>query len=277
MSSYDSYGDGGGGPQLALPRVTPVVRRLLIAILVAFILQYFISWRPEGQRWILFGLGLAPETWRAFFPFVPIWQLGSYGFLHGGLGHMLQNMLVLYFFGTMLETIIGSQRFLFVYVASLLSGAFLYLLVEFVAGGGTPAIGASGAVMGILIATAVLRPDTMVLVIFIPVKLKWLALALVSLDVFGLLEQAKGATVFTAHWVHVGGAVFGGIAARYGLIWKDPIQGFEERRSVRAEQKRLGDEAKMDELLSKIHDEGINSLSRAERDFLKRMSKRRSG
>ena len=89
MSGYDSYGDGGGGPQLALPRVTPVVRRLLIAILVAFILQYFISWRPEGQRWILFGLGLAPETWRAFFPFVPIWQLGSYGFLHGGLGHML--------------------------------------------------------------------------------------------------------------------------------------------------------------------------------------------
>ena len=83
--------------------------------------------------------------------------------------------------------------------------------------------------------------------------------------------------MFTAHWVHVGGALFGGLAARYGLIWKDPIQGFEERRSVKAEQKRVGDEAKMDELLSKIHDEGINSLSRAERDFLKRMSKRRSG
>ena len=84
------------------------------------------------------------------------------------------NLLVLYFFGTMLEEILGTRRFVVAYFSAQLAGALFFLVPGILSRGDIPAIGASGAVMGVMVAMATLRPRQMVIVIFIPVTLVWL-------------------------------------------------------------------------------------------------------
>ncbi|MEE8467900.1 MAG: rhomboid family intramembrane serine protease [Planctomycetota bacterium] len=277
-SSYrDSYQDGGSGAQggATMPRMTPMVKLLLIANAVTFAAQFLLGF--TGARGMEIQVaGLAPQVWADFFPFVPFWQVVTYGFLHSTNDpmHLLWNLLLLYFFGTMLEAIVGSRRFLATYVGALLAGASLHLAAEFLGGSRHPAIGASGAVLGVLIAVAVLRPNTQVIVLFIPIALKWLAVGIVGIDVFFVLKGFQGMSDGTAHYVHVGGAAFGFLAARRGWIWKDPIQTLRNRRSkIAAHQVELRGKH-LDDLLAKIHREGLGSLSQREKDFLKRMSGR---
>jgi len=268
----------GPSYRLAFPSLTPMVRRLLIATAAVFGVQYALSFAAPWDAWVTRILGLDPLVWRRFFPFVPFWQLVTYGFLHstGELRHLLYNLLLLYFFGTMLEERLGGRRFVVTYLAAMVAGGALHLLLELVFGPGPPAIGASGAVLGITIACAVLMPDAQVILLFVPVKLKWVALALVAIDVFGVLEQMKHAGWDpTAHYVHLGGALYGFLAARKGWLWKDPISRLEARRAIAREERRVSDEERMDELLAKIHREGLNALSRGEKEFLRRMSQRR--
>lgn len=278
MTTYrDSYQDGGAGApgRAMMPGLTPMVKLLLIANAAVFGLQFVLGFTSWGGKEVPVA-GLAPQVWANFFPFVPFWQLLTYGFLHSAANpwHLLWNMLLLYFFGTMLESILGSRRFLATYVGALLAGGLLHLAAEFIGGSRHPAIGASGAVLGVLIATSVLRPNTQVFVLFIPVTLKWLAIGIVGLDVFYLLSEFKGLSDSTAHYVHVGGAAFGFVAARRGWIWKDPIQELKDRRTkVEAHQVELRGKH-LDDLLAKIHREGLGSLSKREKDFLKRMSDR---
>ncbi len=277
-TSYkDSYQDGGSGAlgPATMPRMTPMVKLLLIANAAAFGVQFLLGF--TGARGMEIQVaGLAPEVWEDFFPFLPVWQLVTYGFLHstGYPFHLLWNLLLLYFFGTMLETILGARRFLATYMGALLTGAVLHIVAEFLLGTRNTAIGASGAVLGVLIAVAVLRPNTQVIVLFIPIALKWLAAGIVGLDVFYVLSQFQGRIDNTAHFVHIGGAAFGFVAARRGWIWKDPIQNLREKRTrLEAHQVELRGKH-LDDLLAKIHREGLGSLSQREKDFLKRMSAR---
>jgi len=137
---------------------------------------------------------------------------------------------------------------------------------------------------------AVLRPRQTVFFLFIPVTLKVLALIFVGINVFLWLTQLRtGSSGGVAALVHLGGIAYGFVAARAGWIWKDPVEAVERARAVaaveraprrrpRARRRRpraAGDEARMDRLLEKIHKEGMGSLSRAEREFLKRASSRK--
>lgn len=279
---FDPYQDPRGPEvRLAVPALTPVVKRLILANAAMFLLTFMLWLLPfetNVSGLLIDVLGLNPELWKGLFPFVPFWQVASYGFLHslGDLLHLFFNMLLLYFFGTMLEGIVGSRRFLVTYFLALFAGAFLHLAIESWKASPPQAIGASGAVLGVLIAVAVLQPETRVLFFFVPVKLKWLAIGLVTLDVFHVLVQLKmGAPGSVAHYVHLGGAAYGFAAARLGWLWWDPVQRVLDRRALAREIRRQSDESRMDALLEKIHREGLQSLSRREKDFLKRMSARR--
>ncbi len=159
-------------------------------------------------------------------------------------------------------------------MGALLSGSFAHLLFQGMIDGSVGSVGASGAVLGVVIMTAVLRPNARVILLFIPVTLKWLAIGLVALDLFGLMRGFQGNSGMIAHWVHLGGMAFGFLAARRGWIWLDPITGWkikqEQRQAAQAEDENL----KMDDLLAKIHREGMSSLSKRERAFLKKVSNR---
>lgn len=259
-----------------LPSLTPVVKWLLIVNLGLFLALYFLlTVSRDGASGAIQALGVNAWSWFQAPLFFPFWQFATYGFLHDptGFGHIFWNCLKLYFFGTMLEGLLGSRRFASLYVAGLLAAGLASLPLGFLLGTG-PVIGASGAILTVVVALAVLQPNTPVILLFVPVPLKWLAIGIVAMDAFGMLREVTGAPQGIAYGAHLAGALLGFIAARRHWIWIDPLEELEKRRRRRQANRQQDDERRLDILLGRIHREGIDSLDEGEREFLKRMSKR---
>ncbi len=271
----------GGGMHFAMPTITPVVKMLLIANIAVFLVMLIFVYSPTQGGGTIFGginryVGLSPAVWKSWFPFVPVWQLLTYGFLHAipGFGHILGNMLFLYFLGTMLEGLIGGRRFLVFYLAAVVLAGFMQLLVGLIAGG-PPIIGASGGVLAIVCAVATLRPQARIIFIIFPITLKTLAIVYVTIDVLMVILELKGANSNVASFAHLTGAALGYLAVRQGWIWRDPVASLERARERHAAESAANDRQKLDALLDRIHREGIGSLSAREKAFLKRMSQSR--
>ena len=274
-------GFGDGGPRFAFPTITPVVKRLVIANAAVYLLTLLLTLVGVGHGVLLDALGLSRGVWATLAPFLPIWQLGTYSFMHDITpGHVLMNMLGLYFFGTMVESTIGSARFIVHYLIAVMLGGLAFLLKEVATDGNAYLVGASGGMLAMIVAAAVFEPNRMVIFLLFPVPLKWLAGGLVAYDlIYGALSwrasvDGMAQTGGTAYIVHLVGAAYGFLAVRQRWIWFDPVQRFKVRRAIADEEKRHTEAQRMDALLEKIHKEGINSLDRGERDFLKRVSRR---
>lgn len=116
----------------------------------------------------------------------------------------------------------------------------------------------------------------MVLFIVIPLKLWVLAAILVAKDAFFFLSELQGGgTTGVAHSIHLAGAAYGFLAVRRRWLWSDPLAALERKRAVANMERELSDEARMDQLMAKISREGIGSLTRGERAFMKRQSERK--
>ena len=278
----------GGGVQIGPVSVPKWTKRLLIANAVIWLVLYLagdLGWRISG------ALAVNPSWWWADPPHLPLWQLVTYGLVHdlSGAGHLLFNSISLFFFGSMLERAVGGRRFLLVYGGAVLLGGVLHAVlspvgVELVPGPGGaevatgpflgPMVGASGAIMACIVASAMLFPRSQILLLFIPVPLWVGAAILVTLDLLGFARI--GGTV--AHHVHLAGALLGFLYIKLGWHHRkvpNPVAVVAEKRRE-AEQRGLArDDERMDALLAKISREGMSALTQAEKDFLKRMSQRR--
>ena len=273
----------GGGVRFRAPRLTSAVK-LLLFVNISFFLalwlipKFFGSMADDASVWAISTFGLFPSEWSL--PWIPVWQPLTYGLLHdpGSLGHLFWNMLLLYFFGTMLEEVLGSSRFLSAYAGGAIAGAALHLfaaLAGWVAD--KPAIGASGAILGVVVAAAVYKPRATVLFFFIPMSLKVLVSCLVAFDLYWAIESAGGAETGTAHWIHLGGAAFGFFGARMGWLQRDHFARFQARRAIQKAERTAKDAEVVDQLLEKISREGIGALSDREKEQLKRASERKQG
>lgn len=269
------------GMRVGFPPLTTGVKRILILMVAAFVVNLIASFSPALRSGIPTWFGLDANRWGAMAPLFPLWQLSTYMFLHSdvGLSHILFNMLGLYFFGTMLEGAIGTRRLITQFLFAGLAGALLHLLTNWIVGGPSyPVVGASGAVLGLVTACAVRDPKRMVLMLFIPVQLWVLASIVVAGDLLGVLVQLRdGGTSGVAHWVHLGGAGWGALAAWRGWLSMDPWNRLRARVAAHEATSRMTEEAELDRLLQKIQKQGIGSLSRGERSLLKRASARRKG
>lgn len=288
--SGGSYGGGGGYGGIAFPSLTPVVKRLLIANFAIWVGLFFLSLVAQGllETRILTGdgvfktgilpiFGLEPLNWFKGFPFVYPWQVVTYGFLHspGGIWHILSNSIGLYFFGTMIEGALGSRRFLGFYLLSLVVAGIASALFKIAMGSTAGTVGASGAVFAIICAAATMRPTATVIFWFFPLPLMWVAIGLVGINLVPFLQEVfTGANSGIDHVAHLAGAGFGFLAVRRGFIWRDLYSEVERHRDQREKQSRVQDERKLDDLLQRIHEKGIQDLSEREKAFLKRMSKR---
>lgn len=273
-----TYDDGPSMPQIGFPRPTPVVRRLLILLAALHVATFLLYLVDESVYDRVTGpLQLDGTGWFASLPIVPLWELATYGLLHSPVDvmHLLGNLLTLYMFGTMLEEELGARRFAITYVASQVVGALVFLAAGWAGMPSGPAIGASGACFGVMMAAATLFPDRRVTFIVVPLTMRWLAIIFVTITVFSALVQLKQGTSGTAHLIHLGGLLYGYVAVRSGLIRKDPVQAFEHRRAVKEVERAQSDEARVDDLLAKISREGIGSLTKGERDFLNKASARK--
>jgi len=253
--------------------MTPAVKRLLIATIVGFVVQ-LVGDRATGGRFTLyFGLsrwGMAHLFW---------WQPATYALLHGGAFHILINMLGLFFLGPETERALGTRRFVILYVASAVLGGLGWLLLS----RGGICIGASAAFFGIVGAFAALFPRrliTLFIMLVIPVTLPaWmLAVGLAVVELVYLLA-GDGNIAYAAHlagmaagYFYVGFLLQGGVPA-----WVPRLGAYLRSRRHRGAPSAGGreSEARLDRILDKIANQGIGSLTRAERDFLDRMSRGR--
>jgi membrane associated rhomboid family serine protease len=135
------------------------------------------------------------------------WQLITYQFMHAGFFHIFFNMFILWMFGMEIENLWGSKKFLIFYLTTGVVGGLFQILLSpiFLGGLNGPTIGASGSIMGVMVAFAMLFPNRYIYIYFlIPVKVKYFIVFLVLIDIFA----ANGGGNI-AHFVHIGGALFG--------------------------------------------------------------------
>lgn len=154
-----------------------------------------------------------------------VWQLVTYLFLHGGMVHLIFNMLMLFLFGSPVEREIGSSEFLTLYLAcGVLAGLFSTILA-LLSAAPVAILGASGAVYGVMLAYAVLNPNQIVTFWFIPMRSTTMVLILGGL---ALLFQVTGQRTHVAHLTHLGGLLAGYIYLRLRL-GIDPLDAFRSR------------------------------------------------
>ena len=216
--------------------ISPVVKNLLIINII-----FFIATLMFAERMV---------EWFAVFYFVSpmfrVWQIVTYMFMHSpvSFAHILFNMFALYTFGSTLEYVMGSKRFLKFYMITGLGALALQIIVQaielYTATGSImplrdnvslvnqeqmnlvreiymgPMLGASGAIFGLLIAFGMIFPNAELFILFIPVpvKAKYIIPIYVVIELFLGVAQFSGDSV--AHFAHLGGALFGFILVK---IW----------------------------------------------------------
>ena len=273
----DSYAGGGmGGGGIAMPSLTPVAKLLLIVNAAIWFVLFFAS-RFGGVGFVngfTEVFAVFPGLWGDWAPLFPIWQVVTYGFVHIEPMHLLYNALGIYFFGTMLEGVLGSRRFLATYLAAVGFSGLCVLLFGLLTSPAAVTLGASGGVLAIVVAMAVLRPQTPVIFLIFPMTLKVMAMIFVGIDVLRAIDSLGGAVSNVSWMAHLSGAAFGFVAARKGWIYRDPLEAVESWKEERDQTKRVRDDERLDDLLAKINREGLQSLSPSEKAFLKRVSKR---
>ena len=230
-------------------------------------------------------------------------RLVTSGFIHVDFNHLLFNMLSLYFFADSVETILGAGPFILLYFSSLIGGNMLALYMNR-HNGYYSAVGASGAVCGVIFAAIALEPGMRLSLIFLPIPFPgWLyGLAFIAYSIYGI--RAKSDNI--GHEAHLGGAIFGlliaiGFRPEMLLINTLPIAlvlipsavffillatktdlssiGIHKRTGNyfnpddEYNSKRKEEEEELNELLEKINSFGIESLSQEEKDRLEELSK----
>ena len=192
----------------------PVVKLLLIANGLMFVveLSYGDQLISNLALWPL-EMSFSPlaESMQVHFE---LFQLLTYGFLHGSVMHLLLNMYALWLFGSRMENVWGSSAFAVYYVVCVLGAGLTQLLVASLSGGYYPTIGASGGVFGLLLAFGMRFPNERLMLIFPPVVLpaKWFVTIYAAIE---LWAGVTGTQAGVAHFAHLGGMLFGYLLIRY--------------------------------------------------------------
>jgi membrane associated rhomboid family serine protease len=177
------------------------VKWLLISNIAIFLL-YYVGGSAVASHMLL--LALTPI---AVIEHFSVWQLFTYMFLHGGVEHILFNMLALWMFGLTLEQDWGTRRFLKYYFLCGVGAGICDVAVNAILGNwGTHTIGASGAIFGLLLAYGVLYPNQTVLFFFLfPMKAKYMVMIVGAIAFLGALHVNSG----VSDVAHLGGMAFG--------------------------------------------------------------------
>lgn len=140
------------------------------------------------------------------------WTLLTSVFSHNMFLHFFLNMFVLNSFGSLLEIVMGRRFFILFYIGAGIISSLAHALVSaFILGEPSlPALGASGAISGLILIFSLMFPKERILIFgIIPVPAMWGALLFIGLDLWGLFEQSQGSGLPIGHGAHLGGAVTG--------------------------------------------------------------------
>lgn len=274
-STWEAPEPDASGRVARFLRTGPAVQLLVAVTCIVWVIQNL------THRWDFFSswFGLSLEGLKSF----KLWQPVTYAFLHAvrAWDHILLNMLLLWIFGPEVEAALGRRGFVKAYFLCALGAALLHLPVSALTGSPLPLVGASGAVLGIMVFFTLLSPNRIVMFLFVvPMKMKHLMWLLIGLDVLMILSMHPGNR--NAHWAHLGGALTGFFVYRNSNLLEDwgrklrfgPGMRFRWprwRRRARGDDRHVREQ--VDQILEKIGREGMHALSRKERRFLKSASR----
>jgi len=264
------YGGGGGcGRRISMPPMTPVVKWLLIINFAVFALSLI----PQvgDMLFSLFAVSTA-----SIFQSLQAWRLITYQFLHSttDFWHIIFNMLMLFFFGPLLERTWGSKKFLIFYLICGAMGGIAYPLLYHLGFFGQlplPLVGASGSLYGIIAACAIMFPRVKVYVYGIfPIPLLVLGGIMVLISAVGLFSgNNQGGEA-----AHLSG-LFAGAAY---VLWQPWLQKTRTNINKGRWEKKIQQErdlfVSVDQILDKVHKSGMKSLTRKEKQILKQATEK---
>lgn len=260
MRPNNPYYQNTGGFQIGPGSLSPIIKYLLIVNGLVYLIQNFTAAGLAGT------FGLTPALFYREFPNYTF-QIFTYMFLHAGFFHIFFNMFALWMFGTEIEYRWGPRSFLKFYILCGLGGALMSLV--FNPGLSYPIVGASGAIYGVLVAYWFMFPDRILYIFFLfPMKVRW------AIPLFALLNfMASGSNV--AHLAHLGGAIVGFIYIKTDWRWRIIPNWLKSRRlkkkEIKIEKNRQKAEEimkRVDKILDKINEVGLENISKEDRKFL---------
>jgi membrane associated rhomboid family serine protease len=241
-------------------------------------LEFLFMGETSISTWLQFQLSTPAEVGALMYK---PWTVVTYMFTHTEFFHFLFNMLWLYWLGRIFEDFLNQRQLTFTYLAGGLVGSFLYIAfyntfpVFHEARSGALLLGASGSVMAIVVATATLLPDYAIRLLFFgDVRLKYLALVYILLDIIGLAGLNAGGSV-----AHLGGALLGFVFIKQLQAGNDWSKIFQKRKTLKVVKKSqaqpsavtsspIPEQELIDEILDKISKSGYDSLTKQEKEQL---------
>jgi membrane associated rhomboid family serine protease len=242
--------DRGRTFSLSFPPFTPAVKQLILINAGVYLLLTLLQvTTPRVGELAFAALALVPQLvvqgW--------IWQIVTYSFLHSGIFHILFNMLALWMFGSQLEMDWGKRKFYEYYFFCVIGAAITTIAISYSGAGGvnasTPTVGASGGVLGILVAFGLLYGDRPIMLFPIPlqIKAKYFVAGVAFITVIGAINAAgPGQRNSVAYFAHFGGLLFGFLyiktMPRRGLTygasetyfgWRNAYYRWKRRRAAR--------------------------------------------
>lgn len=267
-----------------------IAEKIIVLKIVFFIIPFFI-------QTLLYLFKLPSSTFSSWFHLLPSfsevlfrpWTLFTYSFLHASFSHILWNMLLLYYTSQMYLNLFSEHQFLKNYILGVLVGGLFFLigynLFPVFEGIYPPLVGASAGVMAVLIFVATYTPNQEIRLLFINVKLQYIGIALVLIDILQIPYSNAGGRL-----AHLGGAFIGYLYANQlkqgtdigsflDRIWSyfsslTKPKAVKNMRTVHRTQKTVKrkpsptNQQKIDAILDKISTSGYESLKQEEKDFL---------
>ena len=207
------------------------------------------------------------------------WSIITYGFLHGSFSHIFWNMIILYYFGKILNNLFGDKLLKKLYLSGLVAGGLTYVISYNVfpvfRGVESVMIGASAGVMSVLFYLASYSPQMGIRIFFFDIKIIYIALFLFFYDIIQIPLNNSG-----GHIAHIGGAIWG----YYYCISNNKGEDFTQsifnifkttkKKNTKASYNNNNfDQKKIDSILDKISDSGYDSLTKKEKEYLFKVGK----
>ena len=275
---YLRYDYPGEGPRNRFWATLPGTKALMIGIGGIWVLMMFLkAISPEVVEATYRLFSLVPhKVLRDFW----LWQLVTCGLLHSldDLFHIFFNVLMLYFFGRMIEQQLGLKRYLLFCLGALVTASMAFLFWGLQTRVAPQMVGFSGAIMGLMALAALWAPNMRVLLFGVfPMKLWVLVVALIVLDLLMMVNSSGG----VAHAAHLGGALYGYVYFKYGGRFRRAFNALERRAEAKQRKRERMSQHKeqemreeLDRILDKVNREGMPALSDQEKRFLKSASDR---
>ena len=207
------------------------------------------------------------------------WSIITYGFLHGSFSHIFWNMIILYYFGKILNNLFGDKLLKKLYLSGIVAGGLTYVISYNVfpvfRGVESVMIGASAGVMSVLFYLASYSPQMGIRIFFFDIKIIYIALFLFFYDIIQIPLNNSG-----GHIAHIGGAIWGYYYCisnnKGGDLTQFIFNIFKttKKKNTKASHNNNNfDQKKIDSILDKISDSGYDSLTKKEKEYLFKVGK----